>query len=142
MFRPTNPNPKKYLRWYTADADECKTGVLVKSNSGADPVAAAHTGQTILGVVVEDSLVADAEVLIHSVVGEILEIDYYASSTKQTFAATDLGTLYDIIADGTTGEQFLDLDDTTGGFLFLVGYDNDRKKAYVAIDAADILLNV
>lgn len=140
MFRPTNPNPKRFLRWYTADANECYRGVLVKSNSGADPVAAAHTGQTILGVVVEDQLTADAEVLIHPAVGEIFEIDIDPTATKQTFAVTDLGTLYDIVV--TDGEQFIDPDDTTGGFLFLVGYDNDRGVAYVAIDAADILLNV
>ena len=53
---------------------------------------------------------------------------------------TDLGTLYDMVVIG--GEQFIDPDDTAGGFLFLVGYDNDRGVAYVAIDAADILLNV
>ncbi len=140
MFRPTNPNPKRFLRWYTADAKECYRGVLVKSNSGADPVAAAHTGQTILGVVVEDQLTEDAEVLIHPAVGEIFEVDIVPTATKKTFAVTDLGTLYDIVV--TDGEQFIDPDDTTGGFLFLVGYDNDRGVAYVAIDAADILLNV
>lgn len=140
MFRPTNPNPKRFLRWYTADAKECYRGVLVKSNSGADPVAAAHTGQTILGVVVEDQLTEDAEVLIHPAVGEVFEIDIAPTATKKTFAVTDLGTLYDIVV--TDGEQFIDPDDTTGGFLFLVGYDNDRGVAYVAIDAADILLNV
>ena len=140
MFRPTNPNPKKYLRWCAAGANECYRGVLVKSNSGADPVAAAHTGQTILGVVVEDQLTANREVLIHSVVGEVLEVDIDPTATKKTFAVTDLGTLYDMVV--IDGEQFIDPDDTAGGFLFLVGYDNDRGVAYVAIDNADILLNV
>lgn len=140
MFRPTNPNPKRFLRWYAAAANECYRGVLVKSNSGADPVAAAHAVQTILGVVVEDQLTANAEVLIHPAVGEIFEIDIDPTAAKQTFAVTDLGTLYDMVVIG--GEQFIDPDDTDGGFLFLVGYDNDRGVAYVAFDAADILLNV
>ena len=140
MFKVVSQNPKRFIRWFTLAATKCYQGVLVKSNSGADPVAAAHTGQTILGVVVEDQLVINSEVLLQSVVGEVLEVDYYASSTKQTFAATDLGTLYDIIVVGT--EQFLDLDDTTGGFLFLIGYNNDTKKAYVSVDAADILMAV
>ena len=64
---------KRFLRWYAAAANECYRGVLVKSNSGADPVAAAHAVQTILGVVVEDQLTANAEVLIHPAVGEIFE---------------------------------------------------------------------
>ena len=96
--------------------------------------------QTILGVVVEDQLTANAEVLIHPAVGEIFEIDIDPTATKKTFAVTDLGTLYDMVVIG--GEQFIDPDDTAGGFLFLVGYDNDRGVAYVAFDAADILLNV
>lgn len=135
-----NPNPHKFVRWYVKTADKCKGGTLVKENTGADPVAAAHTGATILGVVIEDSLTANAEVMIHTINGTILEVDYDPTATLQTFAVTDLGTLYDLVADATTGEQFLDPDDTSGGFLVLVGFDNDRKKAYVTVDAADVYL--
>ena len=140
MFKVVSPNPKRIIKWFTLAADKCYQGVLVKSNSGADPVAAAHSGQTILGVVIEDQLTINSQVLLQSVNGEVLEVDYYPSSTKQTFAVTDLGTLYDIIV--SSDEQFLDLDDTTGGFLFLIGYNNDAKKAYVSVDAADILMAV
>ena len=45
-----------------------------------------------------------------------------------------------MVVDGTTGEQFIDPDDTNGGFLVLVGYDNDRKKAYVTVLDADVYL--
>ena len=140
MFKVVSQNPKRFIRWFTLAGDKCYKGVLVKSNSGADPVAAAHTGQTILGVVVEDQLTINSEVLLQSIVGEVLEVDYDPTATKQTFAATDLGTLYDIVV--VSDEQFIDPDDTTGGFLFLIGYNNDTKKAYVSVDAADVLMAV
>lgn len=140
MFKVMNPNPNKFIRWYAKAADKCKGGTLVKENTGADPVAAVHTGATILGVVIEDSLTANAEVMIHTINGTILEVDYDPTATLQTFAVTNLGTQYDMVVDATTGEQFIDPDDTSGGFLVLVGFDNDRKKAYVTVDAADVYL--
>ncbi|MFA6977436.1 MAG: hypothetical protein WC194_12065 [Mesotoga sp.] len=140
MFKVMNPNPNKYIRWYTKAANKCYAGVLVKSNTGADPVAAAHDGATILGVVVETQTAINSEVLIQSVSGTVLEVDIDPSATKQTFAVTDLGSQYDMVVDATTGEQFIDPDDTDGGFLVLVGYDNDRKKAYVTVLDADVYL--
>ena len=133
MFKVMNPNPNKYIRWYTKAANECYAGVLVKSDTGASPVAAAHDGATILGVVVETQTAINSEVLIQSIHGTILEVDYNPSATLQTFAVTNLGTQYDMVADATTGEQFIDPDDTTGGFLVLVGYDNRSKKAAVTV---------
>lgn len=139
-FRVVEPNPKKFLRWYTKAADKCYKGVLVKSDTGASPVAAAHDGATILGVVVEDQTTINSEVLIQGIAGTVMEVDIDPTATKQTFAVTDLGTEYDIVV--VDNEQFLDPDDTVGGFLTLVGYDNARKVAYVTVLAADCLLPV
>ena len=140
MFPVVSPNPAKFIKWFAKDANECYKGVLVKHNTGADPVAAAHTGATILGVMLEDQLSANGECLIASVHGAVLEVDVDPTATKQTFAVTDLGTEYDIVV--VDDEQFLDPDDTIGGFLTLVGYDNARKVAYVTVLAADCLLPV
>ena len=131
MFRVVSPNPAKIIKWFAKDANECYKGVLVKHNSGTDPVAAAHTGAAILGVMLEDQLTANGECLIASVHGAVLEVDIDPTATKQTFAVTDLGTQYDVVFSGT--EQFIDPDDTTGGFLILIGYDNYAKKAYVTV---------
>ena len=59
--------------------------------------------------------------------------------TKKSFAVTDLGSQYDMVV--TSGDQVLDPDDTNGGFLILVDYDNDAGLAYVVVDAADLLLS-
>jgi hypothetical protein len=137
MIKVVGPNPTKIIQWFAKDADEIYKGMLVKSNTGADLVAAAHTGTTILGVTLEDQLTANGLVLIHPVMGEVLEIDYDPTATKQTFAVTDLGTQYDLVQIGN--EMFVDPDDTTGSFLILVGYDNAKKKAFCKLEAVDCL---
>jgi len=124
-------------QWFAKDANEIYKNMLVKSNSGADLVAAAHTGTTILGVTLEAQLTANGVVYFHPVLGQLLEIDYDPTATKQTFAVTDLGTQYDLVQIGN--EMFVDPDDTTGGFLILVGYDNSTKKAYCKLEAVDCL---
>ena len=127
------------LQWFAKDASEIIPNMLIKSNSGADPVAAAHTGQTILGVTLETQATANGLVKFYPVTGKVLEIDFLVTGTKTTFSTTDLGSQFDIVV--TSGNQVLDPDDTSGGFLILVGYDNSKHKAYVVLDSADLLLS-
>jgi hypothetical protein len=137
-IKVVNPNPNTLIKWFVKDADEIYKDMLVKHNSGADPVAAAHTGTTILGVTAEEQLDANGEILIYPVRGAVLECDYDPTATKQSFAVTDLGTQYDLVQ--IVNEMFLDPDDTTGGFMILVGYDNAAKKAYAMLESVDCLL--
>lgn len=141
MIKVKNANMNSIIQWYSKSTD-IKKGQLLKEDTGASPVAAAHTGATLLGVSLEAQDTANSIVRMFPLQGTVLEIDYYASATKQTLAVTDLGTQYDMNVDGTTGEMTVDLDDTTGGFLYLVGYDNDNKKGYFVVADADILLSV
>jgi hypothetical protein len=133
-----NPNGLPVLQWY-AKSTNILANQLIKSDTGASPVAATHTGQTILGITLEDQDTANGIVYFYPITGQVLEIDFDPDATKTSFAVTDLGSLYDMVV--TDGDQVLDPDDTTGGFLFLVGYNNDAHKAYVVVDAADILLS-
>ena len=141
MIKVKNANMNSIIQWYSKSTD-IKKGQLLKEDTGASPVAAAHDGATLLGVALEDQDTANGIVYIYPLQGTVLEIDFYASATKQTCAVTDLGTQFDINVDGTSGEMTVDLDDTTGGFLYLVGYDNDNKKGYFVVADADILLSV
>ena len=133
-----NPKGLPVLKWFAKSTD-IKKGQLVKSDTGASPVAAAHTGQTILGITLEAQAAANGVVYFYPINGQVLEIDFVKTGTKKSFAVTDLGTQYDMVV--TSGNQVLDPDDTTGGFLILVDYNNDASKAYVVIDAADLLLS-
>lgn len=137
MITLYSPMDKSFIYWVAASGG-VKAGQIVKNSSGATPVAAAHTGQTILGLAMEDADAGTA-VKIYPLGGTVLEIDYNADSALQGAADFMLGTLYDVVV-ASSGEMSIDLADTTGGFLFLVGYDNTTKKARVVVDEADLLV--
>lgn len=139
MIRLRNPDGAPILKTYAKDASEIIKNQLILYSSGADPVAAAHTGQTILGVTVEAQPTQNGVVYYHPIAGRVLEIEFTKAGTKKSFAVTDCGKQYDIVV--TSGDQVLDPDDTTGGFLILVDYDNEAGLAYVVLDAADLLLS-
>jgi len=142
MIKVQNANANKIFKWFASSTDVFK-GQLIKSASGAAPVAAAHTGTTLLGVAMEDQTTTNGVVYLYPLTGTILEIDVLQTGTKKTFAVTDLGSQYDIVvASDATASMSLDPDDTTGGFLILVDYDNDNHKAYCVVEAADILLSI
>lgn len=138
MITLYSPMNKSFIYWVAATGG-VKAGQIVKSSSGAAPVAAAHSGQTILGLAMEDAAAGTAA-KIYPLGGTVLEIDYDAASATQTATDSMLGTLYDIKVDSTSGEMTLDLADTTGAFCFLVGYDNANKKARIVVDEADLLV--
>lgn len=138
MITLYSPMNKSFIYWVAATGG-VKAGQIVKSSSGAAPVAAAHTGQTILGLAMEDAKAGTAA-KIYPLGGTVLEIDYDSASATQAATDSMLGTLYDIKVDGTTGKMTLDLADTTGAFCFLVGYDNAKKKARIVVDEADLLV--
>lgn len=131
MIRLVSPNPKAYKKAYAKAGTSCYRGLLIKEDTGATPVGGGHSGASILGVVVQDQLTINGEVLYQDVIGEVLEIDVKRDASKQTFSATDLGVSYDIVQVGT--EMFIDPDDTSGPLLQVVGYDNYRRVAFVTI---------
>lgn len=139
MIRLKNSNGAPIFKTYAKDASEIIANQLILYNSGADPVAAAHSGQTILGVTVEAQATQNGAVYYHPIAGQVLQINFLKTGTKTSFAVTDCGKQYDVVV--TSGDQVLDPDDTTGGFLILVDYDNDAGLAYVVLDAADLLLS-
>lgn len=137
-IRIKNMNPNNIGKWFAASGG-VKANQLIKSNSGAAPVAAAHTGQTLLGISLEAQATQNAEVLFYPLLGTVLEIPFYASATKQSLAITDCGTQYDMHV-ASDGDMSVDLDDTTGGYLILIGYDNAKKVGYFTVDIQDILV--
>lgn len=137
--RVQNPNPARIIQWHVK-AGGVYADQLVKDDTGAAPVAAAHTGATLLGVAMETQLTTDGIVRIYPLQGTVLEIDYRPGTTKTTFEVTDLGLQYDMYVSSNV--MTVDPDDTTGGYLILIGYDNDAKKGYFAVEAADCLMNI
>ena len=137
MFYPINPKPEQLIFWAVKDATTVYKGQLVKNDSGAAPVAAEHTGATILGVALEGG--EDGDVIpIYPVFGTVLEVDFLVTGTKKTFTDADLGVAYDIAV--ASNNQAVDPDDTTDAFVHVVGYDNDRHVVRVKVEVADTML--
>ncbi len=139
MIRVINNSPIKHIEWVTKVGGVYK-GQLVKSDSGATPAAAAHTGATLLGVALETQLTTGGVAKLAPLKGSVLEIDFFPTATKVSCTAADLGTQFDLRLTGN--EMFVDLDDTSGGYLILIGYDNYAKKGYFAVEDVDCLLNI
>lgn len=134
-----NANTNSLIQWYAKTGGVYKNQ-LVKHDSGATPAAAAHTGATLLGVALETQLTTNGLVTIYPLKGTVLEIDFKPDATKVSCSVTDLGTQFDMVV--ASNEQFVDLDDTTGGYLILVGYDNEAMKGYFCVEDVDCLLNI
>lgn len=131
MIRVVSPNPRKFRKTLSKQANKLYRGVLIYENTKADPVVGNHATASIYGVVVHDQLAANKPVIYQDVSGEVLEIDVYTGGTKKTFADSDIGSTFDIKT--VENEHFIDPDDTTTALFILVGYDNYRAVAYVTV---------
>lgn len=103
-------------------------GDLVTFSAGTVIKAVEAISTAIIVGIAEEAGAADAIVnvrLLES--GDKVEVSY-TGSTKTSLADTDLGTLFDL-----DDAQTIDLDDTTGGFMLLVGYNNDVDLAVCLI---------
>ena len=132
--------PLLYLRAGSGGIAEGQLGI----NSSGE-VIDAPTGDvsaaTLVGLALKSG-VEDAVIPFVPVTGVVFAIDTLQSATKKTCTDSDLGTAFDMDITAVTLEQKLNLDDTTGGHLTLVGYDNDRMVAYVMTTAARVLYSV
>lgn len=133
MIRPVNSQTKPFLRWKTSAA--CKAGqIAVASSNLALPAAKGlATAATVIGVFVEDAA-SGALAYIYPARQEF-EIDIYQGGATDTAALANQGVIYDIYVNGAAGDgggegdMSLDLNDTSGAFLILSKYDNDRRVA-------------
>lgn len=132
-------NPKKIINWIVGSSTAVVKGELLYDSSGAVAVAASSgtVATNILGVALENAA-KSTKCSIESINGAIMEIDYKSGTTKTTFTDADLGTAYDVYV--SSNNFYINLDDTTGGCLVLIGYDNDAKKAYVTIPTTSLKL--
>lgn len=110
--------------------------LCVEKGSGLEPASAGDGASAVIMGITQETVTSDSSVTLKServkvdpCLDKIIAIAFTDAGTKKTFAETDLGNKYDI-SNATT----LNPDDTTGGFLKLVDYDNDNLIAYVVIE--------
>jgi len=143
MIRPVNSSKKPYMQWKTSAL--CNKGQVVVMNSDlALPAAEAASSATVIGVVVESTDTIGDIVYLHDP-NQDFEFDFYQGSSVDVATDAMLGVGYDLYVDGAAGdgsaegEMYLDLNDTSGDFIILVGYDNDRRVGIGRFTQASIL---
>jgi len=144
MIRPVNSAKRPYLRWKTSAA--CNAGQLaVASSELALPAAEGlATAETIIGVFAFDAASGATAYLYPP--DQEFEFDVYQGSSVDDATDSMRGVLYDIYVDGAAddgsaeGEMYIDLNDSTGGFIILSNYDNVRKVATGSFLATSLYL--
>ena len=132
MIRPVNSAKRPYLRWKTSAA--CNAGqIAVVSGGLALPAAENCSAATVLGVFVEDAASGAISYIYPG--NQEFEFSIYQGDTTDVAALANQGVAYDIYVDGAAGdagaegETYLDLNDTSTGFVVLSNYDNTRRVA-------------
>lgn len=123
----------KQIRTKTAATVTAKE-LIVDVGDGAEPATTANTASAdvVLGVCMQTVTSAAALELTEydANTGVLYEMPFTNAGTKKTFTAADVGAIYQLAAGSA---YVLDPDNTTNGFLELVGYDNDDLVAIVRL---------
>jgi hypothetical protein len=128
MINVSNIKQEKLIRLVAGAVAVKKGQLMCTPSTGVIAATAAQATNTLIGVSLE-ACDAAAICTMAPLSGTDLEIDTYQGGTLKEFADADLGKLFDIVV--TSGDMTIDPNDTTGGFLCLVGYNNVSKVAYV-----------
>ena len=140
MLSVSNPYPVKQLKMIAGTGGAKKGQLAVLSSGTAIAATEAVASAIILGVFAEAADATDMVMIDPIVPGGCIVADFYQGGSTDAITDAMLGTLYDLYVDGSTGEMYLDLNDTTGAFLFPIGRSDNGLKAYVKPLAAHIYL--
>lgn len=132
--------PLLYLRAGSGGVAEGQF-VITASGEVVDAPTGTLTAATAVGLALASG-VEDVVIPVAPLTGQVFAIDILQTGSTKSCTDAMLGTRYDVDIKAVTLEQTLNLDDTTNPWLTLVGYDNDRKVAYVIFDAASLLYSV
>lgn len=124
------------LKLFTVAASQDIKGgelVVLSSNKVAKAAAAAGAG-TVLGIAYSNAVTgvsvgADDTILVDVNPNSIYEF-MYEGTVKTSLTNEDHSKAFDLGSNAWT----INLDDTTDGYLIVVGHDNDQKIADVLID--------
>jgi len=129
MLDINKPNPERFLHFYTGTGGLKKGQLAVLDSSTAIAAPEGVATAILLGIAVED-YAAGTVCSLYPLTGTEIKCSVYQGGATDTFAAANVGTLFDIYIDSSTGEMFIDPNDTTNPFLALMSYDNVSHIAY------------
>lgn len=125
-----------------AASQTIKQGDLVQINATSRKAeAAVAASATLLGIAEHDitttGTVTDADNLLVTPLRDRVIRIAYVGTTKTTLVETDLyATKFDL-----SDKKTLNLDDTTGGMLLVLAYNNTKKTADVVVINANLAIN-
>jgi hypothetical protein len=127
------PVPKKLMRMTVGTGDATNGQLMSYSSNTCIPSVAACASAILLGVALEAGTVALSSVItLHPIFADtILEIPIYQTGAIITALRTMIGTAYDYVISSTN--CYVDLNDTTGASMMLVGMSDDGKVGYFRV---------
>lgn len=131
-IRPVNSAKSQFTKFLAGAAIKKGQTIMVDS-AEAKPTAEGVATAILLGVAVEDC--ADAATVKIYPIDQVFEFDIYQGGAIDVATDAMMGQLYDLYVDGAAGdgsgegENYIDLNDTTGASIMLIGYDNVRRVA-------------
>lgn len=111
---------------------------MVSSNTAIDATEGQSTA-VLIGIAQDDYDAAEVGYF-EDIRGALVELPIYQGGATDTFAAADIGKAFDIYVDGTSGEMYIDPNDTTGAMAVVYSYNNDKQTAIVRFLSALIYL--
>jgi len=139
MLKVNRPEPVPHIM-YTVGTGGIKKGQIAVV-SGNTAVAATEGVSTaiVLGIAL-DTVAENGIVQIECMDGSLIEADVYQGGATDVFAAGDVGKAFDIYVNGSTGEMYIDPNDTTDPMFVVMSYDNAKAKAWLKIKKALLYL--
>lgn len=132
MIKVNRPYPVPQIKFYVGVGGIKKGQLAVVSSSTAVAAAEGVSTAVVIGVALEDYDAGEVGYF-ESLKDTLLEMDIYQGGSTDVFADSDIGKAFDIYVNGTSGEMFIDPNDTTGAMVVVMGYNNDMQKAYAKI---------
>lgn len=142
ILRSIYTDDQAVTMWFDVDVNQTIVkGDLVQINATSRKLeAAAAASTTLVGIAEADittgaSVTAKDKIPVSLIRGQVFLIDF-TGTTKTTLADTDRYTTLFDLGDKKT----LNLDDTTGGMLKVLSYNNTKKTAEVVCATANLAI--
>jgi hypothetical protein len=110
--------PSTVIKGTVGTSGVSKGDMCVLSSNTFVQAAGGATVLTVCGIALEDA--SSGDVGKFELVGDRIVTARYTGSSKTSVTDADISKVFDF-----STAQVIDLDDTTGGSCFCVGYDND-----------------
>jgi len=138
-MKVVTPTNSPVIPFYVGTGGVLKGQLAMVSSNTAIDAAEGQSTAVLIGIA-QDDYDASEVGYFEDIRGALVELPIYQGGATDTFAAADIGKAFDIYVDGTSGEMYIDPNDTTGAMAVVYSYNNDKQTAIVRFLSALIYL--